>query len=71
MERKPRAYKIADKPYEKAKKRMKGALAPTIEMFVTYIADGCKVFFTDWEGKDKKIFIDERGKTKSSNKTTK
>jgi len=41
--RKPRAYKIADKPYLKALKKAKPALATQIEKIVTAIGEGKKI----------------------------
>jgi hypothetical protein len=41
--RKPRSYKIADKPYLKAKKRAKGELATMIESIVTSYAEGFNI----------------------------
>jgi hypothetical protein len=38
--RKPRSYKIADKPYNKAKRRAKGELATLIEHLVTEFGNG-------------------------------
>lgn len=47
--RKPRAYKIADKPYNRAKKRAKGKLATIIETIVTCYGDGYNVFISNGE----------------------
>lgn len=45
--RKPRSYKIADKPYNKAKKRANGELATLIEMWVTQYSKGLHISATD------------------------
>lgn len=45
--RKPRTYKIADKPYNKAKKRAKGKLATMIEAIVTSYGNGDVMYISD------------------------
>ncbi len=75
MERKPRSYKIADKPYEKAKKKAHGQLATMIESWVTeygnskrkiiYMEDGSAYLFNDGS---LNYYVPNKSKLKSSNK---
>lgn len=48
MKRKVRGYKIADKPYLRAKKKAKGKLSTMIEGWVTEYGSGAEVQFVTY-----------------------